>query len=290
MSTNTNTRIRKKYVHGEYSLGRKILVYALLIIGLAFFLLPIIWMLSTALKTLPETQAFPPKWIPSFHWDNFIQIFIKEPFGQYMWNSVWYTVVTVVSTTFFSAFAAFGFARLRARGKTVLFGVVLSTMMLPPQVTMIPQYLLFNRIGWVDTYLPLIVPTIGGSAFTIFLLRQFYMGIPRELDEAVKIDGGGYFTLFFRILLPLSVPGMATAAIMEFMYRWNDLIGPLIYLSTPSKYPLSLGLANFTAAFAQTPWNLLMAASFVAVLPPLILFFFAQKYFIRGIVISGTKG
>ncbi|EXX85412.1 sugar ABC transporter ATP-binding protein, partial [Paenibacillus darwinianus] len=160
----------------------------------------------------------------------------------------------------------------------------------PPQVTLIPQYLLFNKLDWIDTYLPLIIPSLAGSAFLIFLLRQFYMGISKELDEAVKIDGGGYSTMFFRIILPLSIPAMATAAILEFMYRWNDLIGPLIYLSTGSKYPLSLGLSNFTAAYGATPWNLLMAASIVAVTPPLLLFFFAQKYFIQGIVISGSKG
>ena len=155
---------------------------------------------------------------------------------------------------------------------------------------MIPQYLLFNKIGWIDSYLPLIVPSLGGSAFLIFLLRQFYLGIPRELDEAVKIDGGGYLTMYFRVILPLSIPALATAGIMEFMYRWNDLMGPLIYLSSTLKYPLSLGLANFRAAYSATPWNLLMAASLVAVLPPLLLFFFAQKYFIQGIVISNTKG
>lgn len=282
---------KKRYVHGEYSLSRKILIYVLLIIGLALFLLPIAWMLSTALKTLGEVHSFPPKWIPfPIQWSNFAAVFKNVPFGHYVWNSVWYTAVTVVAMAFFSSFIAFGFARLRARGKTVLFGVVLSTMMLPPQVTMIPQYLLFNKLGWVDSYLPLIVPCIGGNAFLIFLLRQFYLGIPRDLDEAVKIDGGGYLTMYFRIILPLSIPAMATAGIMEFMFRWNDLIGPLIYLSTPSKYPLALGLANFTAAYSATPWNILMAASIIAVLPPLLLFFFAQKYFIRGIVISGTKG
>jgi multiple sugar transport system permease protein len=155
---------------------------------------------------------------------------------------------------------------------------------------MIPQYLLFNQLNWVDTYLPLVIPAFGGSAFIIFLLRQFYMGISKDLDEAVKIDGGGYATMFFRIIVPLSVPALATAAILEFMYRWNDLIGPLIYLSSGEKYPLSLGLSNFTAAYSATPWNLLMAASMVAVFPPLLLFFFAQKYFIRGIVITGSKG
>jgi multiple sugar transport system permease protein len=280
---------RKSFVHGELSLVGKITIYTLLIVGLLIFMFPIFWMLSTSLKTLGDVHAggLIPK---SIEWKNYLEIFNVAPLAGYVWNTSWYTVASVCATAFSSAFIAFGFARLRARGSTILFAIVLSTMMLPPQVTMIPQYLLFNKLGWVDSYLPLIVPGIGGSAFLIFLLRQFYMGISREIDEAVKIDGGGYFTIFFRIILPLSIPAMATAAIMEFMFRWNDLMGPLIYLSSVENYPLSLGLANFTAAYSATPWNLLMAASLVAVLPPLLLFFFAQKYFIRGIVISGAKG
>jgi multiple sugar transport system permease protein len=280
---------KKSFVHGELSTIGKIIIYTLLIVGLLLFMFPIFWMLSTSLKTLGDVHAgglLPNKFV----WSNYIEVFNVAPLAGYVWNTSWYTFLSVFGAVFSSAFIAFGFARLRARGSTVLFAIVLSTMMLPPQVTMIPQYLLFNKLGWVDSYLPLIIPSFGGSAFLIFLLRQFYMGITREIDEAVKIDGGGYFTVFFRIILPLSIPAMATAAIMEFMYRWNDLMGPLIYLSSVEKYPLSLGLANFTAAYSATPWNLLMAASLIAVLPPLLLFFFAQKYFIQGIVISGTKG
>ncbi|MBM7837136.1 multiple sugar transport system permease protein [Alkalihalobacillus xiaoxiensis] len=279
------------YSPGELSTGGKILMYIGLIACLSLFLFPVAWMVFTSLKSLEQIVSNPLSLLPeNWNWSNYIEVFQNHPFGTYLWNTSWYTVVTVVGTVFFSAMIAFGFARFRARGQTVLFALVLSTMMLPQQVVMIPQYLLFNSIGWVDSYLPLTVPVIAGSAFLIFLLRQFYLGLPKELDEAVTIDGGGYFTIFFRIILPLSLPAMATAAIIEFMFRWNDLMGPLIYLNTQELYPLSLGLANFTAAYAATPWQLLMAASVMAVLPPLILFFFAQKYFIQGVVISGTKG
>ncbi|MBM7703551.1 multiple sugar transport system permease protein [Bacillus iocasae] len=252
---------------------------------------PLIWMVSTSLKTTGSVQKIPQTWIPSpVEWINYVKIFTDFPLLTYVWNTSWYTGLSVIITAFASSFIAFGFARLKARGSTILFAIVLSTMMLPPQVTMIPQYLLFNKLGWTDSYSPLIIPSVGGSAFLIFLLRQFYMGIPRSLDEAVRMDGGGYFTIYFKIILPLSVPALATAGVMEFMYRWNDLMGPLIYINSPEKYPLSLGLANLTAAYGATPWNLLMAASVVAITPPLLLFFFAQKYFIQGIVVSGSKG
>ncbi len=282
---------KARVTHGELGAAGKIVVYGLIFLGLILFAFPIYWMIITSLKELGEVHLMPMTWIPTvFVWENYVQIFKDVPLHLYIWNSSWYTAITMVTTSFFSAMVAFGFARLRARGSTALFALVLSTMMIPPQVTLIPQYLLFNKFNWIDSYLPLIVPSLGGSAFSIFLLRQFYMGISKELDEAVKIDGGGYFSIFFRIIVPLSIPAMATISILEFIYRWNDLIGPLIYLSTGEKYPLSLGLANFRAAYAATPWNLLMAASLVAVTPPLILFFLAQKYFIQGIVISGSKG
>ncbi len=284
-------RRKKLYAYGERSPGEKLVIYILLTLVLLLFLFPVFWMLTTSLKTMGEIHRIPQTWIPSsIQWENYLEVFRISPFANYLWNTVWYTAVTVFATAFSSSFVAFGFARLRAKGSTILFAVVLSTMMLPPQVVMIPQYLLFNQLGWVDSYLPLVVPSFAASAFLIFLLRQFYLGIPRELDEAVKIDGGGYFTIYFRIILPLSIPALATAGILEFMFRWNDLMGPLIYLHTVEKYPLSLGLANLTAEMGGTPWNLLMAASVMAVTPPLVLFFLAQKHFIRGIVITGTKG
>ncbi|MBW8349946.1 carbohydrate ABC transporter permease [Bacillus sp. IITD106] len=279
----------KTFKYGEISLTGKIFVYILLLLGLCLFGFPVFWMISTSLKTLGQVHQLQllPK---SLEWGNFTEVFTTHPMGRYLWNTSFYTLVTMFGAAFSSSLVAFAFARLRARGSTILFALILSTMMIPGQVTMIPQYLIFSKLGWVDSYLPLVIPSFGASAFLIFLLRQFYLGISKELDEAVKIDGGGYFTIYFRIILPLSIPALATAGIMEFMYRWNDLMGPLIYLSSQLKYPLSLGLASFRGAYATTPWNLLMAASFVAVLPPLILFFFAQKYFIQGIVISGTKG
>lgn len=283
--------IRKRINHGELGLGGKFFVYLLLFAGLLLFAFPIFWMVITSLKTLGSVHKLPMTWIPNpFVWYNYVQVFQDVPLLKYVWNTVTYTGITVFAAAFSSSLVAFAFARLRARGSTLLFGIVLATFMIPPQVTLIPQYLLFNKINWVDSYLPLVVPAFTGSAFLIFLLRQFYLGISKDMDESVKIDGGSYATMYFRIILPLSIPSLATAGILEFVYRWNDLIGPLIYLSTGDKYPLSLGLANFTAAYGATPWNLLMAASIIAVIPPLLLFFFAQKYFIQGIVITGSKG
>jgi multiple sugar transport system permease protein len=277
--------------HGQLSPVGKIFVYVIMFLGLLLFAFPLYWMVITSLKDLGDVHKLPMSWIPNpLRWENFSTAFHDVPMLTYLWNTIWYTAITVFAVTLSSALVAFGFARLRARASTTLFALVLSTMMIPPQVTLIPQYLLFNQFNWIDTYLPLVVPAFGGSAFIIFLLRQFYLGISKDLDEAVKIDGGGYATIFFRMILPLSLPALATAGILEFMYRWNDLIGPLIYLSDGDKYPISLGLSNFTAVYSTTPWNLLMAASLVAVLPPLLLFFFAQKYFIRGIVITGSKG
>jgi len=282
---------RKTYAYNELSPISKVAVYTLLLVGVLMFSFPLLWMILTSLKTMGEIHKIPMIWVPAdIQWGNYKQIFIESQMGTYLWNSVWYTCLAVFGTVLSSSLAAFAFARLQARGSTILFGLVLSTMMIPSQVTLIPQYLLFNKLNWTDSYLPLIVPAFTASAFTIFLLRQFYMGISRDLDEAVKIDGGSRFVMYYRILLPLSAPALATAAILEMMSRWNDLFGPLIYLNTGSKFPLSLGLTNFTAAYGATPWNLLMAASVVAVLPLLFLFFVAQKYFIQGIVTSGSKG
>lgn len=276
---------------GELRPIQKIVIYVLLYGGVLLFAFPLFWMLSTSLKTIGEIHRVPMTWFPAdIQWSNYKQIFIDAPLARFLWNSVWYSAVTVAAVVFTSSMAAFAFARLRARGSLILFGLVLSTMMIPSQVTLIPQYLLFTKIGWTGTYLPLVIPAFTASSFTIFLMRQFYLGISKELDEAVKIDGGSHFTMYFRIMIPLSMPAFATAAILELISRWNDLFGPLIYLDDMTKYPISLGLANFTAAYGATPWHLLMAASLIAILPLLILFFFAQKYFIQGIVISGSKG
>jgi len=282
---------KKSYNHGDLRLMDKAIIYILLYGGVLLFAFPLFWMLSTSLKTISEIHRVPMTWFPAhLQWINYKQIFIDAPMARFLWNSVWYSAVTVGAVVFSSSMAAFAFARLRARGSMLLFGLVLSTMMIPSQVTLIPQYLLFTKLHWTGTYLPLVIPAFTASSFTIFLMRQFYLGITKELDEAVKIDGGSHFTMYFRILIPLSMPAFATAAILELISRWNDLFGPLIYLNDMTKYPISLGLANFTAAYGATPWHLLMAASLVAILPLLFIFFFAQKYFIQGIVVSGSKG
>ncbi|MFS8579863.1 MAG: carbohydrate ABC transporter permease [Novibacillus thermophilus] len=281
----------KVYARGEHGPVGKLGIYTLLVVFLLLFSFPVFWMVSTSLKSMTEIHQIPQSWIPSdFLWQNYVEVFKMAPFGTYLWNTIWYTGITVIGTALTSSLVAYAFARLRARGSQFLFGVVLSTMMLPQQVVMIPQYLLFNKLGWTDSYLPLVVPSFGASAFSIFLLRQFYLGIPRDMDEAVKIDGGGYFPIYCKIILPLSVPALATVGILEYMFRWNDLMGPLIYVHSTDKYPLALGLANLTAEQGATPWNVLMAASVMAVSIPLLLFFLAQKYFIKGIAITASKG
>ena len=200
------------------------------------------------------------------------------------------TFATMVGTLLSSSIVAYGFARLRARGRDVLFMILLSTMMIPPQVTMIPVFALFKLLNWTDTFKPLIIPNFFGGAFFIFLLRQFYMTIPIELDDAAKIDGCSYLGIFSRIILPLTKPALATVAIFSFMWSWNDFMDPLIYLNSRDKLTLTLALNRFTGMYGMTAWNLLMAASLVVALPCFVLFFFAQRYFIQGIVVTGLKG
>ena len=254
-------------------------------------LVPIFWMLSTALKADAEVFLFPPVWIPeTLHWDNFRRALTFLPFATYFLNTSVITFSAMIGQFLSSPLVAYAFARLRARGKGVLFTLVLSTMMLPAQVTMIPQFVLFKQLGLVDTFLPLIVPNLFGSAYFIFLLRQFFFTISPELSDAARIDGCEYFGIFARIFLPLSKPALATMAIFTFMWNWNDFMRPLIYLSSSEKWTLTLGLSRFTGMYGMTAWNLLMGATLVTLLPCITLFFFSQRYFIQGIVITGVKG
>ena len=269
----------------------KVIVYVLLVISSIIILIPIFWMLSTALKEDSEVYLFPPEWIPKrIYPNNFIRALTFLPFGRYFINTSVITFLSVIGQLISSSLVAFGFARLKARGKDLLFMLVLSTMMIPSQITMIPIFVLFKLLNWVDSFKPLIIPNFFGGAFFIFLLRQFYMTIPIELDDAAKIDGSSYFGIYTRIILPLTKPALATVAIFTFMWNWNDFMGPLIYLNSREKLTLSLALSRFTGMYGMTAWNLLMAASIVVALPCFILFFFAQKYFIQGIVITGLKG
>ncbi len=266
--------------------------FSLASLGAVIFLAPALWMLSTSLKTLPETLAFPPVWIPrTLRWDNYPHALTALPFLTYARNSVVVSVSILIGEVLTNSFVAYGFARLRGFGRKWLFLLVLSTMMVPFPVLIIPQYVLFKNLGWIDTLLPLIVPPWFGSAFLIFLMRQFYMTIPRELDNAAEIDGCGYFGIYWRIILPLSKPALASVAIFSFTYNWNDYLAPLVYLNSSDNYTLPLGLASFLGRPGTTiPWHELMAASVVTVLPCILLFFFAQRYFIQGIVVTGVKG
>lgn len=268
-----------------------ILTYLMLIVLGAIILVPVAWMLSTSLKSDGETFLFPPVWIPEkLHWENYFRSLTFLPFGRYLLNTSVITVSAVIGQLLTSPLVAFGFARLNCRRKDGLFMLVLATMMLPAQVTMVPVFVMFRIMGWVNTYLPLIVPNYFGSPYLIFLLRQFMLTIPPELGDAAKIDGCGYFGIYSRIWLPLCKPALATVGIFTFMYHWNDFMTPLIYLSTNEKWTLTLGLSRFAGIYGTTPWNLLMACSLVTILPCIVLYFFAQGYFIQGIVITGVKG
>lgn len=267
------------------------LVYVLLVAGAAPLLVPFLWMLSTALKDTAFVLTNPPQWIPTpIAWHTFPDALSQFPFGLYFLNTSIITGAVIVGTVLSASLVAYGFARLRFPGRNVLFLVTLATMILPAQVTMIPTFILFRYLGWLNTFLPLTVPSFfGGGAFFIFLLRQFFKTIPRELDDAARIDGCGYWGIFWRIILPLSRSALAIVAIFVFTWTWTDFLTPLIYLTDDSKYTLAIGLASFQGLHT-TAWNLLMAASIVVVLPTLIIFFIAQRYFIQGIVFTGLKG
>lgn len=255
-------------------------------------LTPVAWMLSTSLKEGGEVFLIPMRWIPQrLMWENYPKALRFIPFGRYFLNTAAITLSCMVGQLLSAPLAAYAFARLRAPGKNALFTLVLATMMIPGQVTMIPLYLWWSRLHAIDTYVPLIVPSFCGGAFYIFLLRQFFLTIPEALGDAARIDGCGHFGVYSRVYLPLSKPAMATVAIFTFMGHWNDFMGPLIYLSGMDKWTLTLGLSRFVDMYGTTtPWHLLMAASLVTVLPCVVLYFFAQTYFIQGIVVTGVKG
>lgn len=270
-------------------------LYIVAIVTALLFSIPFFWTISSSLKSVREIHVFPPTMFPAVpKWENYISVFTLAPFARYIVNTVIITILAMAGQMLSASAVAYGFSRFRFPGRDGLFFIVLSTMMLPWQVTIVPTFLLFRYLGWINTYLPLIVPSyFGGSAFFIFLLRQFFTTIPRDLDEAAKIDGASSVRIFWSVLLPLAKPALATVAIFAFIEHWNEFIGPLIYLNSPDKFTVSIGLQYFTA----TPFSdnepreaVLMAASLIVAMPPLILFFAAQKYFVRGIVTTGLKG
>jgi multiple sugar transport system permease protein len=262
------------------------------VIGVLIILFPLGWMLSTSLKTRLESIQIPPSVFPDVpQWQNYSDALVKvAPFGRYFVNTMFYACMVMIGEVLSCSFVAYGFARLRAPGKNFLFVLVLATMLLPGWVTLIPQYMIYARLHWLNSYTPLILPHFFGSAYLIFLLRQFYRGLPKDYEEAALIDGANYLRIWARIILPLSLPAIGAVAILSFMFHYQDYNGPLIYINDQLKYPLSLGLQQFQAPFGGTAFNLLMAASLASIIPPIIVFFVAQRYFIQGIVVSGVKG
>jgi multiple sugar transport system permease protein len=273
-------------------------VHIVLIVMSLVFVSPLLWMVTTAIKPIEETMTATPTLLPSkFLLDNFIKAVTygsKElgyiPFLLYARNTLMVTLLCVAGSVCSNAVVAYAFARLRWPGRDAFFAVTLATMMVPFPVLMVPTFGLFKYLGWVGSFRPLWVPAFFGSAFSIFLLRQFFRTIPMELSEAAKIDGCSEVRIFTDVLLPLAKPALAVVALFTFMGTWNDFMGPMIYLSDQETFTLSLGLQAYQSQHGGTQWNLLMAAATVVILPVIVVFFFAQKMFIQGIATSGLKG
>lgn len=270
--------------------GRKAFLYSLLIVVSAVFVIPLFWMFTTAIKPTEQMFKIPPIWIPDPpRFGVFYETWVHAQFTIYLFNSVKITALSIIGRLFSCSLVGFSLARLRWPGRDLVFILTLSTMMLPFQVIMIPQFLIYKRLGWINTHLPLWVPPFAGNAFFIFLLRQYFRTLPQELDDAARIDGCSSLGVFSRIFLPLSRPALATVAIFTFMQKWNGFLGPLVFLNEQKKFTLALALSLFRDQF-EVDWNAIMAVSFLVTLPPLVVFFLAQKYFIQGIVVTGVKG
>jgi multiple sugar transport system permease protein len=284
----------RRRIDGE--LAKALTLHAILLLGSIFMLIPLVFMISTSLKHEWEAFQIPPRWIPTdFVWENYWRaVFQYFNFIQYGINTLVITGGVLIGRLVSASMVAYGFARIRFFGRNVLFLLVLSGLMVPFQVTIIPLYILFKELGWLDTYLPLIVPAFfGGGAFFIFLLRQFIMTIGPELDDAARIDGCGWFGIYYRIILPLLKPALVSVAIFSFLSTWNDFFGPLIFLNSNKLFTLAIGLHFYTNAASNSSrpeTTVIMAGSTIIMLPPLLLFFFAQRYFIQGVVVSGVKG
>jgi len=268
-----------------------LLTYGILIAVALVMLFPFAWLVSSSLKSQLDIFSYPPEWIPNPPmWQNYIEAMTFRPFHLYLRNSLAIAGLNMIAVVFSSSLCAYGFARIRFWGRDFWFAVVIATILLPNIVTLVPQFIIFTRLGWVNSILPLTVPLFfGGGAFNIFLLRQFFRTIPEELADAARIDGCSELGIYWRIMLPLSKPALITVAIFTFLAAWNDLLGPLVYLRDPDTFTVAVGLAQFRGAMV-TRWDLQMAAAAAMILPVVILFFFSQRYFIKGIVMTGLKG
>ena len=275
---------------------RSVLSHGVVILGGLFVIFPFFWMITASFKTEWEAFLIPPTWIPTeWRWVNYHNaLFAYVPFGRYFLNTVLISSAVLVGRLLTASLVAFAFARMRFFGRNVLFVLVLSTLMVPFQVTVIPLFIIYRQVSLIDTYWPLIGPAwFGGGAFFIFLLRQFIMTVNPELDDAARIDGCGWVGLYWRIVLPLITPALAAVAIFSFLWTWNDFFNPLIFLRSNDNFTLAVGL-HFFASFASPTMRPviteIMAGATLIMIPPLLLFFFAQKYFIQGVVFSGIKG
>ena len=281
---------------GRTRLWHAVLHLVLIVFGITF-LIPLLWMISTSLKTEGTELVYPPQWIPRpIAWSNYsTALMTMQPFFEYLRNTCVIAAGVTIGDVLSTSLAAYAFARLRFPGRNVLFMAMLAILMLPNVVTLVPTFLLMRYLHWIDTFLPLIVPawfgvTPAGGAFSMFLFRQYFLTIPRELDEAARIDGANPIRIWWSILLPLSGSVLIAVVILDVMNTWNDFLMPLIFINSPDKFTLTLGLGEFQLAHHQSLWNYMMAASTAMVLPVIVLFFVAQRYFMRGIVTSGLAG
>lgn len=299
--TASSTSLRNVLLGNRFRRGmlKTLYIYGALFVYAVLFLLPFYWMLNTSLKEPLRVFQIPPDWYPNpIVFRNYLDAWVSDrtdiaaeiPVYNYAKNTVIITVNGVIATTFSSALIAYAFARMDFPGKQAMFLGVISTLMIPFTVLMVPQFILWKNLNWLDTFLPLMVPYWFGSAWNVFLLRQFFMTIPLEYDESARIDGATHWTIFARLIVPLSKPALGAIGVLAFVYFWNDFLGPLIILSKPQNFTLTMYLANFSVAFVRTtPWHLYMAASLTIISPCLILFFFSQRAFIQGITITDFK-
>ena len=268
----------------------KFLVYLFLIFSSLIMIFPFLWMVTSSLMTVPEIFHFPPKFLPSEpQWVNYQDVVKSMPFFRFIYNTFEISILSTFGLLISSIISAYAFARMNFPGKKLIFSVLLATMMLPGVVTMNPVFLIFKQIGWYNTHLPLIVPSFFGGAYGIFLLRQFIKSLPIELEEAAFIDGANRMEIIFKLVIPNTKPALATLGVFTFMGSWNNLLGPLIYITDYEKMPLTVGLASLIGQYA-TQYNLLLAGGLISIFPMILLFVFAQRYFVQGVVMSGIKG
>jgi ABC-type glycerol-3-phosphate transport system permease component len=287
----TKTRVARRFSQRWARHTNSLLVFAtLLVLSVVVVGVPVGWVVTTALKARQQIFAWPPVYWPDpIRWENFSEVMTAIPFARFALNSVFLSVMNIIGRVLSCSIVAFAFARLRFPGRDILFILLLSTLMIPHQITLIPQFVLFNTLGWTGTFLPLIVPSFFGNAFFIFLMRQYIMTIPRDLDEAARIDGASTWDIFARIILPLCIPPLVLITVLTFLWTWNDFLNPLIYLNNFDDYTIQLGLNMLRGRF-NIQWNLIMAGSLLAMLPCIVIYFLTQKYLIGGIANVGIKG